>query len=112
MDNIYRVDPDHVRPEPTPADYFSTLDGSPSQEEGRKFLDETFAKWREEGVQQVRITHTGPDVEGDKTGYPAGIWLEGWLDKNAVMLPFGAPWPTPDSAIWPPLTATPGGPNG
>ena len=104
-DHKYRIDPDFVVPEPTPADHFWCLDDPGDPELRRQAIDEALTKWRERGeVKQVRVTITGPEIEGDETNYPAGIWLEGWDDANARMLGFGEPWPTENSAIWPPLT--------
>ena len=103
MTDRYQIDPDFVPPEPTPADFFFHTE-TPPPEDIETLVREVFDRWRGDGVQQGRVTVTGPDVEGDTTGYPSGLWLEGWLDKNTRQLPFGAPWPTADSAIYPPLT--------
>lgn len=89
--------------EPTPADRFVSHPDPGSPEARRKLIDETIARWKAEGVKQMRATLTGPDIEGDKTGYPPGLWLEGWNDENARQLPFGDPWPA-DGPVWPPLT--------
>lgn len=106
MSNKYKIDPDFVVPEPTPADRFCSLSDPGLPDERRKKIDEVFTEWREEGkVKRARVTVTGPDIEGDDTGYPPGLWFEGWEDENARQLPFGSPWPNEDSAIWPPLIA-------
>ena len=104
MADKYRIDPNFVVPEPTPADRFWSLPDPGSPGERQSVIEECIAQWKSQGIKQMRATLTGPDIEGDKTGYPAGLWLEGWEDENARQLPFGAPWPTKDSAIWPPLT--------
>jgi hypothetical protein len=106
MSGKYYINPDFIVLEPTPANRFNCLPDPGTPEERQRLISDQFAQWREKGVKQVRVTLTGPDIEGDDTNYPAGLWLEGWEDENARMLPFGAPWPNEDSAIWPPLTAT------
>jgi hypothetical protein len=102
----YYIDPDHVVPEPTPANRFNMIPDPGTPGARQAAIKEAVRDWRETGVKHLRVTLTGPDIEGDDTNYPAGMWLEGWDDENARMLPFGAPWPNEDSAIWPPLTAT------
>ena len=103
MNNKYRIDPNFVRPEPTPADFFCTLDDPGTPEARHAAMSEVFDRWKADGIQMVRMTLTGPDIEGDETGYPAGLWLEGWKDINARQLPFGTA-AEPDGPIYPPLT--------
>lgn len=96
----YRVNPDFVPREPTGADMFSycTLDEySPAE-------FERIAKWMTEaGAQSFRITRI---EEGDTSPYPSGYWFEGWRDKLANQLPFGAARPD-DGTVSPPLTSHP-----
>jgi hypothetical protein len=99
MTDKYRINPDFVVPEPTPARHFAFL----SEEEycaGK--LDDIFESWRDAGVKQMRVTIVSDEYPLDP--YPPGVWLEGWTVEGALQLPFGEPWPHPDSAVWPPLT--------
>jgi hypothetical protein len=97
----YRSNPDFVPQEPTPADLFNSCE-DPGTPEGRMAAaNEMRAAWGNE-VAQIRLTWIKP---GDGSGYPPGLWLEGWKDPKARQLPFGAPWPTPESGVWPPLVA-------
>jgi len=111
--NKYRIDRSFVVPEPTPADHFWCLPDPGAPEARQKAIGHALDQWRKrDEIRQVRVTLTGPDIEGDETAYPSGIWLEGWNDERARQLPFGSPWPTKDGAIWPPLTACdPKGPD-
>lgn len=102
----YKIDPDFVAPEPTAADIFCTLDDPGTPEARHDLIKGVFAEWRRKGIMQIRVTLTGPDIEGDETGYPAGLWLEGWKDWNARQLPFGTA-EKPGGVIWPPLQAAP-----
>jgi hypothetical protein len=98
----YRLNPDFVVAEPTPADSFAFF--RPDTPKQRQAVIEEMARmWRADGIEQMRATLVGAD---DDTGYPQGLWLEGWKDRFARQLPFGSPWPDPLSAIWPPLTAS------
>ena len=97
----YRINPDFVIDEPTPADSFAFFQPD-GPEQRQAVIEETARKWKADGIHQMRATLIS---EGDDTVYPAGLWLEGWKDRFARQLPFGDPWPTPLSAIWPPLTA-------
>lgn len=98
----YRIDPDFVRPEPTPANHFSWLEtGDPGTRHDR--IREAADKMRTEGATQFRVTITGPEAEDDQTGYPPGLWIEGWNDPQATLLPFGTA-AEEGGAIYPPLT--------
>lgn len=105
MAGRYSVDRAFLRPDPTPADHFATFDDPGNPEERQALIRETFDRWRNEGVKQGRVTITGPGIEGDTTGYPAGLWLEGWKDEKAQMLPFGAGYPDENGPCYPPLQA-------
>lgn len=99
----YVIDPKFKPAPPTPAKFFFCVE-DPGTPPGRQaIIRETCERWRGEGVHQVRATLTGPEIEGDDSGYPAGLWLEGWLDPLATMLPFGGSYPE-GGPCYPPLT--------
>jgi hypothetical protein len=97
MTDKYRIDPNFVVPEPTAAKYFCTM----TEEEFANQRESFFDHWRKEGVKQVRVTIVNDEYPHEP--YPHGVWLEGWDDPNARMLPFGEA-EGPDGPIWPPLT--------
>jgi hypothetical protein len=95
----YRVNPNYVPPEPTAAKFFATI----SEEEYQAGEHERiFEGWRKDGVQQVRLTLINDQYPNPP--YPHGVWIEGWTDKRARMLPFGEA-EEPGGAIYPPLVA-------
>jgi hypothetical protein len=87
--NAYKINPHFEVQEPKAADVFAHFTPE-TPEQRRAVIDETARKWRAEGIHQMRATLTGPEIEGDDSGYPAGLWLEGWKDPAARMLDFGA----------------------
>lgn len=99
----YSIDPNYVVPEPTPADFFSTVDDPGTTDARMQIVRETFDRWREDGIQQGRVTLIEPDDETNL--YPPGLWIEGWKDGSARQLPFGAGYPDENSPSYPPLTA-------
>lgn len=100
----YRINPDFAVPDPIPANTWDCVPDPGTPAGRQQIISETCDRWKARGIKQMRATLTGPDVEGDASGYPPGLWLEGWDDEGARMLSFGAAWPNEDSAIWPPLT--------
>jgi hypothetical protein len=94
----YRVNPDFVVPAPTAATFFCTVSEEEFTDEFRVgFMDE----WRRLGVKQMRVTLVNDEYP--QSGYPHGVWLEGWADESATMLPFGES-EEPGGPIYPPLT--------
>jgi hypothetical protein len=84
MADKYRIDPDFVMPDPTPANFFCTV----SEEEFTEaFRADLIARWRQAGVKQMRTTLINDQYPQEP--YPHGVWVEGWTDENARMLPFG-----------------------
>lgn len=103
----YKVNPDFEPRDPTPADCFAWFEDPGDPAARAALAEETWRRWRaSEGVTQVRITITGPGIDSDETGYPPGLWIEGWRDRFARQLPFGHA-PEPGGAIYPPLVAEP-----
>jgi hypothetical protein len=97
----YRIDPNFVVPEPTAATFFMLLT---EEEYHAKEWHAALDKWREEGVRQLRFTIVNDEYPHPP--YPHGVWVEGWTDKRARMLPFGEA-EAPDKGCSPPLTAMP-----
>ena len=97
--NKYKINPDFVAPEPTPADFFAFLTEEEYQAGDREPI---FDRWRDEGVQQVRLTIVNAEYPNDP--YPHGVWFEGWRDPKAQQLPFGGEY---QGGVWPPLTFQP-----
>lgn len=93
------------RPSATPADFFAHLDDPGTPEGRQRAMNDAFDRWKVAGVSQVRVTLTGPNAMNDNTGYPAGLWLEGWKDVRAVQLPFGAGYPDEGGPLYPPLVS-------
>jgi hypothetical protein len=58
-----------------------------------------YRRWREHGVEQVRLTLVNDEYPHPP--YPHGVWIEGWTDKHAFMLPFGEGGSPPLTAIKP-----------
>lgn len=98
MPDKYIIDPGFVVPEPTAAKHFAYL----TEDEYRAGqADSILAGWREAGVKQARVTIVNDEWPHDP--YPHGVWLEGWTDEKARLLPFGEA-ESPDGPIYPPLT--------
>ena len=79
-----RIDPDFVVPEPTPATFFCTVG---EEEFTPEFRQRLFDGWKAEGMKQVRVTLVNDEYPNPP--YPHGVWIEGWTDEKAKMLPFG-----------------------
>ena len=86
----------------TAADMFSFRE-RPQEADYVAVTKEVFHQMKADGARMGRVTVTGPDVEGDETGYPAGLWFEGWLDPHPNQLPFGTAL-VEGGPIFPPLT--------
>ena len=89
---------------PTSADMFSYR-AVPSDGDLRPVAKEVFDIMKADGARFCRMTITGPDVQDDHSGYPAGLWFEGWLDPHPSPLPFGTAL-VEGGPICPPLAYT------
>lgn len=96
-----RIKPDGVVTEPIPADFFCTISEDEWADAGerQKLID----GWRRDGIKQMRVTIVNEQYPD--SGYPYGVWIEGWLDEKAQMLPFGEAYPDEKGAVYPPLVA-------
>lgn len=99
MSEKYTITDQFDRGEPIAAEFFCTVSEVEFTPEFRLRL---FDGWRDRGVQQVRVTIVNDDYPNPP--YPHGIWIEGWRDIIALMLPFGAARPD-DGTTSPPLVA-------
>lgn len=102
MSDKYRINPDFVPPDPTPADMFSYREDPGADGRHAVFLEEA-ALMRANGATQARYTITGPEFPDFAPVYPPGLWIEGWKDPKARQLPFGEA-AKPGGPIYPPLT--------
>lgn len=80
------IDPNFVRPDPTPADFFCCMDDPGTPEARREAMAGVLKEWERQGVAQMRATITGPDIEGDKSGYPAGLWFTAYPLATCIAL--------------------------
>lgn len=102
MTDKYRINLDFVAPEPAPASFFCMA----SEEEFTdEFRNDLFDNWRKDGVKQVRVTLVNKNYP--ESGYPFGVWIEGWTDEAARQLPFGKGYPDESGPAYPPLVAQP-----
>jgi len=65
-----------------------------------QFRQDLLERWRDEGARQMRVTIVNEQYPHEP--YPHGVWIEGWLDSEAQMLPFGEAYPA-DGPVWPGL---------
>lgn len=93
----YHINPNFIVPEPTAAKFFCYWSLDDYTEEKRAEVSD---RWRKQGVKRARITLINDEFPHEP--YPHGYWLEGWLDENARMLPFGES-EKPTGPIYPPL---------
>lgn len=104
-----RNDPNWEPKPPAAADMFCHLDDPGDPDSRMAAIQEAADKFRERGAMQMRVTLV--NSEYPDSGYPFGLWIEGWRNKSVPQLPFGSS-EVEGGPVFPPLTAMGTNPEG